>query len=71
MTEPNEAVITDAKVREELRVRIDCELRENILPFWIEHAVDHENGGFYGALKNDVRVLNDVPRSSVICARML
>lgn len=26
------------------------ELLENILPFWMEHDVDEENGGFYGVV---------------------
>jgi mannobiose 2-epimerase len=37
----------------------------------MEHAVDEDHGGFYGALTNDLRVLNDVPRSAVLCARIL
>ncbi|MBN1887734.1 MAG: AGE family epimerase/isomerase [Thermoflexales bacterium] len=51
--------------------RIERELRGNILPFWVAHTVDAQNGGFYGALSNDLRVLNDVPRSAVVCARVL
>ncbi len=51
--------------------RIEAELRGNILPFWMAHAVDRENGGFYGALTNDLRVNNDVERSAVLCARIL
>jgi mannobiose 2-epimerase len=51
--------------------RIEAELQGNILPFWIAHAVDRENGGFYGALTNDLRVNNDVERSAVLCARIL
>ena len=51
--------------------RIRHELAGNILPFWIHHTVDEANGGFYGALTNDLQVRNDVPRSAVLCARML
>ena len=29
------------------------ELTNNILPWWIEHDVDEEHGGFYGAVTND------------------
>lgn len=54
-----------------LHQRIDRELRENILPFWIEHAVDPDSGGLYGALTNDLRILNDIPRAGIICARVL
>jgi mannobiose 2-epimerase len=51
--------------------RIERELTGNILPFWIKYTVDHANGGFYGAVSNDLRVLNDVERSLVLCARIL
>ena len=54
-----------------LKQRIEQELRGNILPFWMQHTLDHENGGFYGAVTNDLRVLNEVPRSVVLCARVL
>lgn len=54
-----------------LAQRMQTELRHNILPFWIKHTVDTENGGFYGALTNDLQVKNDVERSLVLCARIL
>jgi mannobiose 2-epimerase len=55
----------------DLRQRIEAELRGNILPFWIEHTPDKEQGGFYGALTNDLVVHNDTPRSAVLTARIL
>jgi mannobiose 2-epimerase len=48
-----------------------AELTGNILPFWMEHVVDRANGGFYGALTEDLHVHNEVPRSSILCARTL
>jgi mannobiose 2-epimerase len=54
-----------------LRRQLQDELLGNILPFWIEHAVDRERGGFYGAVSNDLRVRNEVPRSAILCARIL
>ncbi len=54
-----------------LRQRMETELRGNILPWWIAHAVDQENGGFIGALTNDLVTNNDEVRSLVLCARML
>jgi len=47
------------------------ELTGNILPFWMAHVVDKVNGGFYGAVTNDLQVHNEVPRSAVLCARIL
>jgi cellobiose epimerase len=51
--------------------KIERELTGNILPFWLNHTVDRENGGFYGALTNDLKVCNEVERSAVLCARIL
>ncbi len=51
--------------------RIEAELRDNILRFWSEKTLDRENGGFYGAMTNDLRVDNSVPRTAVLTARIL
>jgi len=53
------------------RSRIENELRGNILSFWMQRALDRENGGYFGALTNDLVVDNDVPRSAVVAARIL
>ncbi len=55
----------------DLRQCIEQELTGNILPFWAEHAPDPVNGGFYGALSNDLKVDNQVPRSAVLYGRIL
>ncbi len=51
--------------------QLETELTENILPFWMTHVVDKVNGGFYGALTNELKILNEVPRSAILCARIL
>jgi mannobiose 2-epimerase len=53
------------------RRQIETELTGNILPFWIERTVDTVQGGFVGALTNDLEVHNEAPRASVVCARIL
>ncbi len=55
----------------DLRQRIAAELRDNILPFWIDHACDEQHGGFYGALTNNLVVHNEAPRTAVLTARIL
>ena len=55
----------------ELRAQFERELTRNILPFWMTRVVDEVNGGLYGAVANDLQVDNDVPRSAVLCARVL
>src|SRR3990172_850240 len=57
--------------KSEFRQQLRTELTGNILPFWMAYTLDRENGGFYGALTNDRQVLNEVPRSAVLCARIL
>ncbi len=49
----------------------ESELRENILPFWMKNAVDHECGGFYGAVDQNGNPHNEIERSSVLCSRIL
>jgi mannobiose 2-epimerase len=57
--------------KSELRKQFTEELMGNILPFWMTHVVDKVNGGFYGAVTNDLKILNDVPRAAILCARVL
>lgn len=54
-----------------LKDRIRQELTENILPFWMNRTIDPVNGGFYGALSNDLTIHNEAPRSAILCARIL
>ena len=51
--------------------RIEKELLDNILPFWMRHTVDRDNGGFYGKVDCDGHVDREAPRASVINSRIL
>jgi mannobiose 2-epimerase len=51
--------------------RIRQELVGNILPFWMRHAVDRENGGFYGAIDENLHVETEAERSAVLNTRIL
>lgn len=53
-----------------LRSETGKDLRENILPFWMEKAADPA-GGFYGVVMNDGRPLDNAPRGAVLNARMV
>jgi mannobiose 2-epimerase len=57
--------------RSTFRQELEAELTGNILPFWMAHVVDRAHGGFYGAVTNDLQIRNDVPRSAILCARIL
>jgi mannobiose 2-epimerase len=51
--------------------KAEAELRQNILPFWIEHTVDRERGGFYGSITNDLVVDREAPRGALLTSRIL
>jgi mannose/cellobiose epimerase-like protein (N-acyl-D-glucosamine 2-epimerase family) len=57
--------------KSDFRQQLAEELTGNVLPFWMTHLVDRTNGGFSGAVTNDLQVHNEVPRSSILCARIL
>ena len=57
--------------KEDLRRQFEIELTGNILPFWMTHVTDEASGGLHGAVAADLSVDDDVPRSSVLCARVL
>ena len=64
--------MTAAKVNQaEWAARLRKEVAEDILPFWARHAVDRENGGFYGKIDCDLKVDAQAPRAAVINARIL
>jgi mannobiose 2-epimerase len=54
-----------------LAAQLEAELTGNILPVWMQYAPDRDRGGFYGALTNDWQIQDDVPRGSILCARIL
>ena len=57
--------------KDKFQTQLKEELTGNILPFWMAHSIDKVNGGFYGALTNDLEIHNEVPRSAILCARIL
>ena len=57
--------------RSDFRRQIETELTSNILPFWMAQGMDRVHGGFYGAVTNDLKVQDEVPRSAILAARIL
>lgn len=51
--------------------RIDSEVRENILPFWIKHAVAADRGGFHGEVSNDLKIRPGEERGGLLTSRIL
>jgi mannobiose 2-epimerase len=50
---------------------LDSELKESILPYWMNKMVDHEHGGFYGRIDGRDRLHPKAPKGSVLNARIL
>lgn len=46
-------------------------LRTHILPFWLEHMVDHDRGGFYGEITRTMERNDDAPRGALLTSRIL
>ena len=61
----------DQAAKRQWAARIRKELVDDILPFWMRHAPDRENGGFYGKIDCDLKVDAFAPRAAVINARLL
>ncbi len=53
------------------RNRVEAELRQNILPFWIEHTLDRQYGGFLGTIENDLRFHPGSRKGIVLNTRIL
>ena len=53
------------------RQRVETELRSNILPFWLKHAVDEQYGGFRGQMSNDLTIDPLAPKGLILNARIL
>ncbi len=62
--------MTGAEIRS-FRDRVVTELRGNILPFWLEHSVDHEHGGFIGQMSNELVVDRHAHKGLILNARLL
>lgn len=51
--------------------KIEAELKDNILQFWLENTVDEENGGFYGFISRDSTVNPQADKGLVLNTRIL
>jgi mannobiose 2-epimerase len=62
---------TSAKQLKHLYKELEWEIHENILPFWMNQAVDLENGGFFGRITYYGTAVKNSPKGSVLNARIL
>ncbi len=56
---------------EKLKTEATEELYNNILPFWMEHTLDREFGGFYGRISNALTIDENAPKGLVLNTRIL
>jgi len=54
-----------------LRERVERELLEDILPFWLKYAVDNEFGGFRGQIANDLTIDPLAHKGLILNSRIL
>ena len=55
----------------ELTQKIEKDLFDNIIPFWLTKTRDTENGGFFGRITNDLKIEEDAPKSLILHSRIL
>ncbi|HZZ58952.1 MAG TPA: AGE family epimerase/isomerase [Opitutaceae bacterium] len=51
--------------------RIETDALDNILPFWMAHAVPPEGAGFVGSIANDLTVDPEAERGALLTSRIL
>lgn len=60
-----------AAIAREWRAELERELKTNILAFWIRHAPDERNGGFFGEISGDLTAKPQADKGLVLNARIL
>ena len=56
---------------EQLKKEMQDVLKQNILQFWIDKMVDHENGGFYGRIDGQEVLHPEAEKGAILNARIL
>lgn len=51
--------------------KVDKELFQNIVPFWLTKTKDQNYGGFYGRISNDLQIEKNAPKSLILHTRIL
>ena len=55
----------------QLKAEVERELTKNILPFWINKMPDTENGGFFGQIDANNKIIKDAPKGGILNSRIL
>jgi cellobiose epimerase len=59
------------KTIQEFSATVQAELERNLIPFWLERAVDERYGGFIGRMANDGTVDPEAPKGLIQNTRLL
>jgi mannobiose 2-epimerase len=55
----------------EIARQADQEVRENILSFWMNRVIDHDNGGFFGEVNFDGVLNPHAPKGGILTSRIV
>lgn len=56
---------------EKFAAQLEAELRQDILPFWMEQMTDRRNGGYYGRITGRGRLEPQAAKGAILNARIL
>ena len=54
-----------------LKTEVKEVLLRNIMPFWSEKMIDQKNGGFYGRITGNDRIIPEADKGGILNARIL
>ena len=61
----------DKTLIDSFRQSVEREARQNILPFWMDRVIDQKNGGFYGEVSYDGKVIPNAAKGGILTSRIL
>lgn len=61
----------DASVLQPYARRIESDLRDNVLAFWLRHSFDEKHHTFFGSISNDLVVDPSAERGALLTSRIL
>lgn len=62
---------SDEEFLQKFSQELEKELTQGILPYWMAHTVDEQNGGFLGRITFDNQPVRDADKGSILTARIL
>jgi mannobiose 2-epimerase len=60
-----------SKTIQQFSTTVREELENDLVPFWVERAIDYEHGGFIGQMSNDATIVPEAPKGLILNTRIL